>query len=106
LSDAVGPVFAALADPTRRRVVELLLADGTTSVPTLTSTLPISRQAIAKHLAALGDAGLVERAPTAGREVRYRLRDGGLGPAATWIRETENAWDSRLNRLKRAVEQP
>jgi ArsR family transcriptional regulator, cadmium/lead-responsive transcriptional repressor len=106
LSDPVGPVFAALADPTRRRVVELLLADGTTSVPALTSSLPISRQAIAKHLAALGDAGLVERAPTAGREVRYRLRDGGLGPAATWIRETETAWDNRLNRLKRAVEQP
>lgn len=106
MSDPVGPVFAALADPTRRRVVELLLADGTTSVPALTSSLPISRQAIAKHLAALGDAGLVERAPTAGREVRYRLRDGGLGPAVTWIRETETAWDNRLNRLKRAVEQP
>jgi ArsR family transcriptional regulator, cadmium/lead-responsive transcriptional repressor len=106
LSDSVGPVFAALADPTRRRVVELLLADGTTSVPALTSSLPISRQAIAKHLAALGDAGLVERAPNAGREVRYRLRDGGLGPAATWIRETETAWDNRLTRLKRAVERP
>jgi DNA-binding transcriptional ArsR family regulator len=85
--------------------VELLLADGTTSVPTLTAALPISRQAIAKHLVALGDAGLVERAPTAGREVRYRLRDGGLGPAATWIRETETAWNNRLARLKRAVEE-
>jgi DNA-binding transcriptional ArsR family regulator len=106
LSDPVGPVFAALADPTRRRVVELLLADGTTSVPALTAALPISRQAIAKHLAALGDAGLVERAPAGGREVHYRLRDGGLDPAAAWIRETETAWDDRLTRLKRAIEQP
>lgn len=106
MTDAVGPVFAALADPTRRRVVELLLADGTTSVPALTAALPISRQAIAKHLATLGDAGLVERAPAAGREVRYRLRDGGLDPAATWINTTETAWDDRLTRLKQAVEGP
>lgn len=86
--------------------MELLLADGTTSVPALTAALPISRQAIAKHLATLGDAGLVERAPATGREIHYRLRDGGLNPAATWIRETETAWDGRLTRLKRAVEQP
>jgi DNA-binding transcriptional ArsR family regulator len=104
LSDPVGPVFAALADPTRRSVVEALLRDGTTSVPALTAALPISRQAIAKHLATLGDAGLVERAPGAGREVHYRLRDGGLNPAATWIRATETAWDNRLARLKRAAE--
>ncbi|MGB2710479.1 MAG: helix-turn-helix domain-containing protein, partial [Conexibacter sp.] len=51
MSDAVGPVFAALADPTRRRMVEALLHDGTTSVPALASTLPITRQAVAKHLA-------------------------------------------------------
>jgi DNA-binding transcriptional ArsR family regulator len=104
LSDHVGPVFAALADPTRRRVVELLLADGTTSVPALTAALPISRQAIAKHLATLDDVGLVERAPATGREVRYRLRDGGLDPAATWIRETETVWDNRLTRLKQSLE--
>lgn len=97
-------MFAALADPTRRSVVEALLRDGTTSVPSLTAELPISRQAIAKHLATLGDAGLVERAPAPGREVRYRLRAGGLDPAATWMRATETAWDERLSRLKRAVE--
>lgn len=106
MSDPIGPVFAALADPTRRRVVELLLADGTTSVPALTAALPISRQAIAKHLATLGDAGLVERAPASGREVHYRLRDGGLDPATAWIRDTETAWENRLTRLKRAVERP
>lgn len=104
MSDPVGPVFAALADPTRRSVVEALLRDGTTSVPALTAALPISRQAIAKHLATLGDAGLVERAPGTGREVHYRLRDSGLSPVAAWIRETESAWDNRLDRLKQATE--
>jgi ArsR family transcriptional regulator, cadmium/lead-responsive transcriptional repressor len=104
LTDDLGPVFAALADPTRRRMVETFLRDGSTSVPALTSALPITRQAVAKHLATLSAAGLVERAPGPGREVRYRLRHGALGPAASWLRETEAAWDDRLPRLKHAVE--
>lgn len=102
--DDVGRAFAALADPTRRSVVEALLRDGTTSVPALTADLPISRQAVAKHLATLGDAGLVERVPGRGREVSYRLRAGGLDPAAAWMRATEAAWDARLSRLKRSLE--
>jgi DNA-binding transcriptional ArsR family regulator len=104
LSDDLGPVFAALADPTRRRMVQALLRDGTTTVPALTSVLPITRQAVAKHLAALDHAGLVERSPAPGREVRYRLRDGALHPASAWLAETEAAWDGRLGRLKEAVE--
>jgi DNA-binding transcriptional ArsR family regulator len=104
VSDAVGPVFAALADPTRRRVVETLLRDGTTSVPSLTAVLPISRQAVAKHLATLDDAGLLERAPATGREVRYRLRGQALAPAAAWLQDAEIAWERRLARLKGAVE--
>ncbi|HET6689918.1 MAG TPA: metalloregulator ArsR/SmtB family transcription factor, partial [Miltoncostaeaceae bacterium] len=71
MTDRIGPVLGALADPTRRHVVETMLRDGSTSVPALTAALPITRQAVAKHLAALGDAGLVERAPSPGREVRY-----------------------------------
>jgi DNA-binding transcriptional ArsR family regulator len=106
LSDEVGRVFAALADPTRRRMLEALLRDGTTSVPTLSASLPITRQAVAKHLAALGDAGLVERAAPSGREVRYRLRAGALAQATAWMREAESAWDGRLARLKEAVERP
>jgi DNA-binding transcriptional ArsR family regulator len=85
-------------------VVETLVRDGSTSVPALSSALPISRQAIAKHLVALGDAGLIERAPETGREVRYRLRPGALRPASAWLDETAAAWDDRLGRLKRAVE--
>jgi DNA-binding transcriptional ArsR family regulator len=99
-----GPVFAALADPTRRRIVETVLEEGSTSVPTLSAQLPITRQAVAKHLATLGEAGLMERMSGPGREVRYRLRPGALRPAASWLQETEAAWDKRLPRLKRAVE--
>ncbi|MGD0452748.1 MAG: metalloregulator ArsR/SmtB family transcription factor [Solirubrobacteraceae bacterium] len=104
MSDAVGPVFAALADPTRRLMVEELLRDGTTSVPALSAVLPITRQAVAKHLAALDHAGLVERAPASGREVRYRLRAGALTPATRWLAGAEAAWEQRLVRLKDAVE--
>jgi DNA-binding transcriptional ArsR family regulator len=104
LSDDVGPIFAALADPTRRQMVHELLRDGTTSVPALTSALPISRQAIAKHLSTLDHAGLVERAPAEGREVRYRLRADALLPAVAWMRDAETAWEGRLARLKQAVE--
>jgi predicted transcriptional regulator len=104
MSDAIGPIFAALADPTRRHVVETLVREGSTSVPALAGTLPISRQAVAKHLAALDDAGLVERAPGAGREVRYHLRAGALTPASDWLHGTEAAWEHRLTRLKQAVE--
>jgi DNA-binding transcriptional ArsR family regulator len=104
LSDDVGPVFAALADANRRFMVEALLSDGTTTVPALTAALPITRQAVAKHLAALGDAGLVERIPGGGREVRYRLSDRALSPAADWIGAVEAAWEGRLARLKDAVE--
>jgi ArsR family transcriptional regulator, cadmium/lead-responsive transcriptional repressor len=100
-----GPVFAALADPTRRRIVETFLREGSASAPALTSTLPITRQAVAKHLATLSAAGLIERAPGRGREVHYRLRKGALDPATTWLRETDAAWGRRLPRLKRAVEE-
>lgn len=84
-----GLIFGALADPHRRAMLEALEERGTTSVPELTHELPITRQAVAKHLATLGDAGLVERVPGPGREVRYRLAAG---------------WDERLQRLKRLVE--
>lgn len=104
MSDELGQVFAALADPTRRLMVQALLRDGSTSVPSLTVGLPITRQAVAKHIATLDHAGLIERAPGAGREVRYRLRAGALAPAAAWLGEAEAAWDERLSRLRETVE--
>ncbi len=97
-------MFAALADPTRRLMVEELLRDGTTSVPALSAVLPITRQAVAKHLGTLDHAGLIERAPNGGREVRYRLRAGALAPASSWLQDAQAAWDVRLARLKDAVE--
>jgi DNA-binding transcriptional ArsR family regulator len=104
LSDRLGSVFQALADPTRRGMVESMLRDGATSVPALSADLPISRQAVAKHLATLEDAGLLERLPGRGREVRYGLRGDALAPATAWLREAEASWDGRLTRLKGVVE--
>lgn len=104
-SDQLGLVFGALADPTRRQVLETLIRDGSASVPVLTTELPITRQAVAKHLATLAGAGLIEReAPTSGREVHYRLAPGALGPAASWIRIADAAWAGRLDRLKSTLE--
>jgi DNA-binding transcriptional ArsR family regulator len=102
--EPLGQVFAALADPTRREMVAAMVRDGSTSVPKLTATLPITRQAIAKHLATLHDAGLLDRAPSVGREVRYSLRAGALDPALAWLHETDRAWEARLHRLKGTVE--
>jgi DNA-binding transcriptional ArsR family regulator len=105
VSDQLGLVFGALSDPTRRQMLETLIRDGSTSVPALTAELPITRQAVAKHLSALSSAGLVERTPGgSGREVHYQLRPGALGPAASWIRIADAAWAGRLDRLKQSLE--
>ncbi len=105
MSDQLGLVFGALSDPTRRQMLDTLLREGSTSVPALTSELPITRQAVAKHLITLTGAGLVVREPqTTGREVHYRLSPGALEPAAAWIREADAAWTGRLARLKTALE--
>ena len=107
MSDRLGAVFAALADPTRRAMLEALVREGSTSVPELSEELPISRQAIAKHLASLQRAGLIERARGGeGREVRYDLRAGALAGASAWLEDTERDWERRLSRLKRVVERP
>jgi DNA-binding transcriptional ArsR family regulator len=104
LSDELGLVFGALADPTRRLMVQALVRDETTSVPALSAILPMTRQAVAKHLLALDNAGLIERAPSRGREVRYKLRKDTLERATSWLVEAEAAWEARLTALKQAVE--
>jgi DNA-binding transcriptional ArsR family regulator len=106
LSDELGLVFGALADPTRRLMLERLLRDGSTSVPSLSAELPISRQAVAKHLSMLDQAGLVERLPGPGREVRYQLRASALQPATSWLESAQSEWSERLERLRQAVEPP
>lgn len=99
----VGPVFAALADPTRREVVALLAERPTITASALAAQLPISRQAIAKHLGALAKAGLVE-ATREGRETRYRLTPAPLSAAREWMLTTEEQWDARLSRLAEHVQ--
>ena len=101
-SDPLGPVFAALADPTRRQVVEAAL-DGSVTVPRLTAQLPMSRQAVAKHVDALEEAGLLCREGD-GRRLSYRLEPTALRAATLWLERVEREWDDRLARLKSAVE--
>jgi DNA-binding transcriptional ArsR family regulator len=97
-----GPVFAALADPTRREVVRLLARQPGITASALAGELPVSRQAIAKHLAQLRDAGLAE-AEHAGRETRYRLTPEPLSDAMAWMVDAGGRWDARLERLRRQL---
>ena len=99
----VDPVFAALGDPTRRRMVEALSRGGTATASGLAAQLPISRQAVAKHLAALRDAELVS-SRRVGRETHYRLRPQPLTEAARWIQTVGAEWDDRLEALRRTLE--
>lgn len=99
---AIGLVFAALADPTRRHVVELLSNQQTVTASGLAQELPISRQAIAKHLRALTDAGLLTRIQQ-GRETRYSLSPQPLDSAVRWIAAAGARWDDRLARLQREL---
>ncbi|WP_183340968.1 ArsR/SmtB family transcription factor [Conexibacter arvalis] len=102
LDASAGAVFHALADPTRRAVVRELSRQETVTASALTAQLPMTRQAIAKHLATLADAGLVA-AERAGRETRYRLTPDPLEEAMRWMAEVGGQWDRRLERLRRHV---
>ena len=96
-------VFAALGDPTRRRVLEVVAqTDGVTATD-VAAGLPVSRQAVVKHLQSLADAGLVA-AERRGREQRYRLTPGPLTEAMAWMADVGSAWDDRLARLRTRLE--
>ena len=96
-------VFAALADPTRRHLIQKLASRGGASATALAAELPISRQAVSKHLVVLGDAGLVH-SRRAGREILYELQPAQLEDAAAWIAEVGAEWDDRLARLRSLLE--
>lgn len=98
-----GDVFAALADPTRRSVLQLLAERGTGTATTLAGDLPVSRVAIVKHLGVLDRAGLV-RSAKRGREVRYEVQPQRLSETARWMEDLAAAWDVRLAALKRLAE--
>ena len=96
-------LWSAIGDPTRRRMLDLLLSEGDGTATTLGQRLPVTRQAVAKHLAVLDRVGLVVATP-AGRERRYRVDDAQLGRAVAQLSSVGSAWDARLQRIKRIAE--
>jgi DNA-binding transcriptional ArsR family regulator len=102
VSETLVPVFAALADETRWDILTRLSA-GEMSASALATQLPVSRQAIAKHLVALADAGLVD-ALRHGREIRYRALGARLGEIAGELDRIGSEWDARLDRIKTIAE--
>jgi DNA-binding transcriptional ArsR family regulator len=99
--DASGAVFSALADPTRRRLLSAIAAHPATATE-LAVELPISRQAVVKHLNTLQQAGLLERERD-GRDVRYRVTPEPLSDAVTWLAEVGGQWDARLAALRSSL---
>jgi DNA-binding transcriptional ArsR family regulator len=97
----LSDVFNALGDPTRRHLVEAL-SQREASATQLASELPVTRQAVAKHLTALREAGLVESRKQ-GRETLYHLNPEPLDSAAAWIVRIGGEWDARLERLRGLV---
>jgi predicted transcriptional regulator len=96
-------LWSAIGDPTRRRLVDLLLADGQGSATTLSARLPVTRQAVAKHLVVLDRVGLVRSAP-AGREKRYHVDEAQLARAVAQLNSVGAQWDARLRRIKSLAE--
>lgn len=99
---SLDAVFFALSDETRRGVVERLLAAETVTATELAGDLPITRQAVSKHLAALSEAGLVS-SRREGRETRYALSPEPLGDASAWLESVGMEWEGRLAALRRHV---
>lgn len=99
--DRAGAVFGALADPMRRLLLTELAAQPATATE-LADGLPISRQAVAKHLTSLAEAGLLAR-ERSGRDVRYRVTPAPLSEAMTWMAQVGGQWDERLARLANAL---
>ncbi|MDN3241235.1 ArsR/SmtB family transcription factor [Glycomyces tritici] len=93
-------VFIALADPTRRAVLTELASGGPATVTELAERLPITRQAIAKHLALLAETGLVTPEPREGRRVRYRLHSAPMKVAQQFLAAMARDWDTRLDALQ------
>ena len=103
-SDEADRLWAALGDPMRIRLLDLLLEQGEATASTLASALPITRQGVSKHLTILERDGLVTSHRT-GREVRYAVRAGGLGQARAGLAQIAARWDTRLIAIKKMAEQ-
>lgn len=96
-------LWSAVGDPTRRRMLDLLLADGGGTATTLSDRLPVTRQAVAKHLVVLDRVGLVHATPV-GRERRYEVDARQLARAVAQLSAVGSTWDNRLQRIKRIAE--
>ncbi|MEW2489506.1 metalloregulator ArsR/SmtB family transcription factor [Streptomyces sp. NPDC048411] len=101
--EAVDSVLVALADPTRRQLLDLLAAQGEVTATKLAERVPVSRQAVVKHLAVLDAAGLVS-GRRVGREVRYAVQPAALDATARWMAALAADWDRRLADIKRIAE--
>ncbi|MEM9034665.1 MAG: metalloregulator ArsR/SmtB family transcription factor [Actinomycetota bacterium] len=99
---SLDPIFDALADPTRRLLIERLASGETVTASGMAGELPMSRQAVAKHLSLLETAGLVT-SDRVGREVRFSLEAAPLVDATRWMAAVGDAWDARLGRLARLL---
>jgi ArsR family transcriptional regulator, cadmium/lead-responsive transcriptional repressor len=99
----VDELWSAVADPTRRRVVDVILDRGEATATTVAGELPVTRQAVAKHLAVLDRVGLVE-GRRRGREMRYAVRPGRLDTARRAMEQVAADWDARLAAIKRIAE--
>ena len=96
-------LWSAIGDPTRRRMLDLLLTEGAGTATTLSERLPVTRQAVSKHLVVLDRVGLVHVTP-AGRERRYHADEAQLARAVAQLADVAASWDARLRRIKRIAE--
>jgi DNA-binding transcriptional ArsR family regulator len=96
-------VWSAVGDPIRRRMLDLLLTGGGGTATTLSGQLPVTRQAVAKHLGVLRRVGLVHVTPS-GRDRRYRVDEAQLARAVAQLSSVGAAWDARLRRIKGIAE--
>lgn len=99
-------VFVALADPSRRALLAALAAGGPATATDLAARLPITRQAIAKHMALLTETGLVTAEPGERRRVRYRLRSAPMRVAQQFLAALARDWDGPLDALKNHLDRP
>lgn len=96
-------LWSAVGDPTRRRMLDMMLADGGGTATSLSTRLPVTRQAVAKHLVVLDRAGLVHGV-TAGREKQYHVDSAQLARAVAQLASVGATWDRRLRRIKEIAE--
>ncbi|WP_218012839.1 ArsR/SmtB family transcription factor [Virgibacillus ndiopensis] len=96
-------ILIALADPTRRELLDLIALRGQATATTLATTVTVSRQAVVKHLTILKDARLVS-SNRVGREVRYKVCPQQLSSTAEWMKNLAEDWDRKLDWIKRIAE--